>query len=86
MKNTYKIEMFVISRFPIYSQKTIYCEFECESFLFQIVNGSFRHCVKGMIIYKNSDKSRFDNHINKEHGVVNLAYKSLSPAVYNWVY
>ena len=29
-------------------------------------NGSFRHCAKGMIIYKNSDKSRFNNHINNE--------------------
>ena len=37
MKNMYKIKLLVISRFPIYSQKTIYGEFECESFLFQIV-------------------------------------------------
>ena len=49
-------------------------------------NGSFRHCVKDMIIYKNSVKSRFNNHMNNEHGVVILAYQSLSPAVYNWVY
>ena len=42
--------------------------------------------MKDMIIYKNSDKSRFNNHMNNEHGVVILAYQSLSPAVYNWVY